>query len=328
MKKALALAGSLVMLGAFVFADGFTLGGYMRTGFDSTLTGSKTSSTQTYQGGYYYALGSRTRLNMSFDNSDNTAGLFMRLQADGDVTDLSVESLMGYDTLFNGYLTVAAGKLHDKWTMTAWNGDTNFEGNYGATAVITPIKGLNLLATVSSDSADDFGPNTEMNSFSAAYSTDGISVNGGYSLAKTGYASVDFTGVKGIEAYAEYNYDGSDTDVSHDVVQWVDFNLVNNLNFGFDLDEALTNSTLDTFMVNPYVQYTFSKIVSASLEGSYTINFASSTKNAIMVSPAVYLAGPADAHFVIWGEFDHSKADGSTYTIGTGIKKNLSLSVK
>ncbi len=334
MKKALALAGSLVLLGAFSFAEGFSVDGYLRAGFGTThtTTGSTSSDANIleFQGGNYFSGSDRLRVNIAWKNEDNSCGAFLRYQESGDfnVAD-SFAYAMGYDSVFDGMLTVAAGTLKNNWSGFSWNsGWSTIDGQSGAAVIVSPLKGLNLVGGLTTKyvNTSDYKAK-DIASFGAQYKMDGFYINGGYNLAGLADASVCYSGIKGISLEAEYKYDAyTDSDnPTNNIFEWFDFNIVDNLNFGFIAGQTLyskTTSTDNTVYVNPYAKYTFNNTFAASLEGMYTMDLTSSSNNAVMVSPAVYLTGPADAEISIWGEYDYTKSS-TAYTVGTGVKKTF-----
>lgn len=156
MKKISVLAAAVLFAGAsIVSAEGFKLNGYIRAGWADTIDDNDvdgdttTSNTKTWLAGDYFGGSTRSRLNLSWSNKDETAGAFVRLQYTGaaknwDLTD-STEYAYAWVKPFDGKLTVAAGKLADDWIGSdGYEGFSVIDGKSGFFAGVSPVEGLTL----------------------------------------------------------------------------------------------------------------------------------------------------------------------------------------
>ena len=148
MKKLISGLVLFAAMGAAVFAQGLTLGGYVNSGIGIISSDEKDSDTivkayavDAWQNGY------RFRLNGSWANEEKTSGVNFRLQSQSKLAAgyLSLPYLYGWVKFLNNIFTVSGGIVDDGTWATAdfWIGDDVGEG-LGVLLKATPVAGLDL----------------------------------------------------------------------------------------------------------------------------------------------------------------------------------------
>lgn len=260
MKKISVFAASVLFAAAsLVSAEGFKLNGYIRAGWSSTLDALDTdkdgdgeaaeASTAAWLAGDYFGGSTRSRLNLSWSNKDESAGAYVRFQYTGAAEEWDVVSkeatkyVYGWVKPFDGLITVAAGKLKDDWIGSdGWEGFSVIDGKSGFFAGLNPVEGLTIGggAVVDYLLDEDISKKAENKSwvfdeetgtyvkdyavtttshhrtskraayFGAKYTSDVFTADAGYALAGEFYANVNVTPVDGLLLAFEYKHDTDD----------------------------------------------------------------------------------------------------------------------
>lgn len=225
-----------------VFAEGWSVHGYFRTGLEGNFD-AKDVETEKWKDGKYYGNGrSRFRLNVGFDK--DVFGFKMRYNCDGfshkDFTNTAsavkdvwfnldnLKYVMGYAKFLDGKIIAEAGRLGDSYTQSEGREEFNLcsygtQMGYGVRAVVNPVDGLWLAAGVSTYRAEKYAAgddnvtdkkvtigdlklNEKILSFSAKYKNDYIGIAGGYNLAGEAYGYFGVYAVKNLKLYVEGRY--------------------------------------------------------------------------------------------------------------------------
>ena len=237
-------AAAAALVGTAAFADGFTAGGYIRTGVEAVIIDPdvdgvdpygifKTAADDKigYHGGHNLGLGAdRIRLNLAYSKGD--AGVKFRYQQEdftGDwLTADNVKYAFAYANLFDKLLTVEAGKLNGGYTATHGDEEYAFGGRTGARLAVFPFDGLafdvtastKYLGTYSIDTTGDgnadykpFHLTSDAFAVSAAYKVkDSFGIQAGYALKGEGYVGFDLFAVENLNFAVEAKY--LDKDIS------------------------------------------------------------------------------------------------------------------
>lgn len=359
MKKISVLVAALAM-GAVSFgtAEGFKVSGYIRAGFSSAINSIDTdddgdndtsvASTDTWLAGDYFGGGTRSRLNVSWSNSDESAGAFVRWQYTGAAEDFDVTKdtkyAFGWVNPFEGKLTVAAGKIMDNYIGSdGWEGFSVLDGKSGVFAGVNPIAGLTIgggavvdyLDKVSeSDSSKKVGK--KLGYFGAKYTTDAFTVDASYALAGEFCANVNITAVENLFIGLEYNYDSDDiiedgnsyastenifveqveyTGIDKLVAGVLSYQYVNCHEIGDDSNTSVT--------ITPYARYELSDVIAASLEGTvYLYDYDNAPDTYATIVPAVYFKVADGAEANVFAQFS-TDTDTESHKVGAGVKYNF-----
>jgi hypothetical protein len=258
MKKT-TMAALAFLASAAVFADGFKLSGYLRAGYSSTFGDHATQTTQTWLAGDYWGGKTRSRININWDNADETAGAFFRLQYTGAIEDITLSDTAikyadAYAKVLDKKAVVVAGKLFDNLiTSDGWEGFSVIDGKSGFFAGLTPVEGLTVgggavldykgkesvttvtkvpvydstgtatnyyTETTTTSSGDSY---TDKNAAVAGfkYVNNAVTVDGGYSGIGAAYGNINITAVKNLLVALEYAYESDDAADDHSDV-WYD----------------------------------------------------------------------------------------------------------
>jgi hypothetical protein len=197
--KKIALTALAFLASAAVFAEGFNLNGYLRAGYASEMGSHATQGTATWLAGDYFGGSTRSRLNVSWDNADGTAGAFVRLQYTGAIEDFSLSSFSvkyadAYAKVLDGKVVVAAGKLKDNYiTSDGWEGFSVLDGKSGFFAALTPVAGL----TVGGGAVVDYKGKESVVDYTPVYDLTGAVVGYTKSTTNSGYSYTDKNAVYG-----------------------------------------------------------------------------------------------------------------------------------
>lgn len=258
MKKISVLAAAVLFAGAaLVSAEGFKLGGYIRAGWANTIDDNDvdgdttTSNTETWLAGDYFGGSTRSRLNLSWSNKDESAGAFVRFQYTGaaEEWDLAGTTKYAYAWVkpFDGFLTVAAGKLADDWIGSdGYEGFSVIDGKSGFFAGVSPVEGLTIgggavvdylldatvpdetstpiiIPVTTKDGTVDYTigyserkstghkkASKRLGYVGAKYANDFITADAGFAFAGEFYANVNVTPVDGLFLAFEFKHDSDD----------------------------------------------------------------------------------------------------------------------
>lgn len=237
-------AGAAALIGTAAFAEGFSAGGYIRTGIESVIIDPdlkdvdpygifKTAANDDtgYFGGHNLGLGAdRIRLNLAYEKEN--AGVKFRYQQDdftGEwLTESNVKYAFAYANLFDKILTIEAGKINGGYTATHGDEEYAFGGRTGARIAAFPVDGLVFDIVASTKYLDNYAVDTtgdgtanytpfhstiDALSASAAYTLkDTIAFQAGYALKGEGYFGFDLLAVENLDFTVEANY--LDKDIS------------------------------------------------------------------------------------------------------------------
>lgn len=319
MKKVSVLAAAALFAGAaFVSAEGFKLNGYVRAGWSNTIDALDTnedgdgdtaeSSTSTWLAGDYFGGSTRSRLNLSWSNKDESAGAFVRLQYTGAAEEWDLASATPYAYAwvnpFDGKLTVSAGKMKDDWIGSdGYEGFSVLDGKSGFFAAVNPIEGLTLGGGAVVDYLDTYTTqeldegltivtkdhrraSKKVGYIGGKYSTDKFVIDAGFAFAGEFYANANITPVDGLLLAFEYKYDSDDIlddgtyyavgdeAAEHTFVEQVEYSGIENLLVGVESYQYVNDHSIDwddsnvTITITPYVRYDFNDIFAASVEST------------------------------------------------------------
>ncbi|MCR5725312.1 MAG: hypothetical protein K6G80_09535 [Treponema sp.] len=242
MKKVIAIAAAAV-LASGAFAEGFKLSGFVRAGWSNTIDALDTNadedgdtaeaSTATWLAGDYFGGSTRSRINLEWTNSEETAGAYFRLQYTGAAEKWAVGDVKyanAWLKAFDGKAVFAAGKVKDDYIGSdGYEGFSFLDGNSGFFAGVSPVEGL----TIGGGAVVDYLESVETTTYKkeegsitkddgtedavtlvtktttskhraskraayagAKYANDQFSVAGGYEFAGALYGNVNITAVK------------------------------------------------------------------------------------------------------------------------------------
>ena len=368
MKKISVLATAVLFAGAaLVSAEGFKLGGYIRAGWANTIDALDTDGdgdgdtaeavTGTWLAGDYFGGSTRSRLNLSWSNKDESAGAYVRLQYTGaaeewDLTDATPYAY-GWVNPFDGLVTVSAGKLKDDWIGSdGWEGFSVIDGKSGFFAGLNPIEGLTLGGGAVVDYLKDFNDENGTHHraskraayFGAKYTSDAFTADAGYALAGEFYANLNVTAVENLLLAFEVNHDSDDildeetsyfSDKEKNIhgyettfVEQVEYTGIDKLTLGVESYQYINDHTIAddsnvTVTITPAARYEFTDVVAASVEGTinlFSYDDAPDTYSTIV--PAVYFKVADGAEASVWGKIS-TDTDQENHQIGTGVIFNF-----
>lgn len=360
MKKISVLAAALA-IGAvsFVSAEGFKLSGYIRAGWANAIDAIDTdgdedndtaaAATSTWLAGDYFGGKTRSRLNLSWSNKDESAGAFVRLQYSGAAESFDVAGTttyaFGWVNPFEGKLTVAAGKIMDNYIGSdGWEGFSVLDGQSGFFAGVNPVEGLTIgggavvgyledLRTEEDEPAYAYRANKKAAYFGAKYSTDAFTADAGYALAGEFYANVNVNAVENLLLAFEYNHETDDNlddgtgnytceNIFVEQVEYtgIDKLLVGVVSYQFLNDHDIADDSNTVVTVTPFARYEFSDVIAASLEATVNLfDYDDAPDAYATIVPAVYfkVAGGAEAH--VFGQIS-TDTDQANHVVGAGVK--------
>lgn len=368
MKKISVLAAAVLFAGAaFVSAEGFKLGGYIRAGWSNIIDNLDTdgdgdgdtaeSSTNTWLAGDYFGGDTRSRLNLSWSNKDESAGAFVRLQYTGaaEKWDVTGPAKYAYAWVnpFDGFLTVAAGKLRDDWIGSdGYEGFSVLDGKSGFFAGVNPVEGLTIGGGALVDYLEPFettegeGDNKTTIShqraskraayFGAKYASEQFTVDAGYALAGEFYANVNITAVENLLLAFELKHDSDDIldeGTSYDsaentLVEQVEYTGIDNLLIGVESyqyinDHSIEDDSNTVITVTPYARYEINDIFAASLEATaHIFNYDDAPDTYATIVPAVYFKVADGAEANVFAKIS-TDTDQENHQIGTGVIFNF-----
>lgn len=371
MKKISVFAASVLFAAAsLVSAEGFKLNGYIRAGWSSTLDALDTdkdgdgeaaeASTATWLAGDYFGGSTRSRLNLSWSNKDESAGAYVRFQYTGAAEEWDVVSkdatkyVYGWVKPFDGLITVAAGKLKDDWIGSdGWEGFSVIDGKSGFFAGLNPVEGLTIGGGAVVDYLLDGGYTYNEDEkkwvdqkahrtskraayFGAKYTSDVFTADAGYALAGEFYANVNVTPVDGLLLAFEYKHDTDDIldeGTSYDTaentfVEQIEYTGIDKLTLGVESYQYINDHTIAddsnvTVTITPALRYEITDVVAASIEGTiHLYSYDKSPDTYTTVVPAVYLKVADGAEANVFAKIS-SDTDQEKNQIGTGIIFNF-----
>ncbi len=344
-------AGAVLVVSAFAFADGFTVSGYVRAGLASSFEKNPALSTQKWLGGIYFngdSPNTRGRVNLNFDgtNDNGTYGAFLRLQYTG--ADDSASASWGYGGVsyanaYAGFLgnkiTIAAGKLNDKWIgSSGFEGFSVLDGKSGAAVTVSPVTGLNITGAgiIDYSKNSDGSYETKGNTFlgGVKYTADAFTA----SVSGAGYgrftADFEYTAVENLLVSVEGQYDtadgrsntGDEQELLSDV--WIQYKGIDKWTFGvlsFQYFNRTDVSADDDFTLKviPAVAYQVNDVVGLSVEGTYTQPvYDDAPDGYATIVPALKLSADKTASASIWASISTDN-DQEKSSIGLGVIKSF-----
>lgn len=360
MKKISVLAAAVLFAGAsLVSAEGFKLGGYIRAGWANTIDALDTdgdgdgdtaeAATDTWLAGDYFGGSTRSRLNLSWSNKDESAGAYVRFQYTGaaegwNVTD-STEYAYAWVNPFDGFVTVSAGKLADDWIGSdGWEGFSVIDGKSGFFAGVNPVEGLTLGGGAVVDYLKDFkdkkGSHHRASKraayFGAKYTSDAFTADAGYALAGEFYANLNVTAVENLFLAFEFKHDSDDIldeEKSYDTaentfVEQVEYTGIDKLTLGVESyqyinDHSIEDDSNTVITVTPYARYEINEIFAASLEATaHIFNYDDAPDTYATIVPAVYFKVADGAEANVFAKIS-TDTDQKNHQIGTGVIFNF-----
>lgn len=360
MKKISVLAAAVLFAGAsLVSAEGFKLGGYIRAGWANTIDALDTdgdgdgdtaeAATDTWLAGDYFGGSTRSRLNLSWSNKDESAGAYVRFQYSKAAEDWDVaatEYAYGWVNPFDGFVTVSAGKLKDDWIGSdGWEGFSVIDGKSGFFAGVNPVEGLTLGGGAVVDYLKDFKdkkgshPRASKRAayFGAKYTSDAFTADAGYALAGEFYANLNVTAVENLFLAFEFKHDSDDIldeGTSYDTaentfVEQVEYTGIDKLTLGVESYQYIndhditTDDSNVTVTITPAARYELTDVVAASVEGTvHLFSFDDAPDTYATIVPAVYLKVADGAEASVWGKIS-TDTDQEKHQIGTGVIFNF-----
>ena len=301
MKKIALTAAVALLASAAVFADGFKLSGYVQAGYSAEMNDSKTASTDTWLGGSYFNVAvssSRARLNFGWNNADDTAGAFFRLQYSGAPQSWAGSSAKvtygyAYGSFLDKKVTVVGGAIADKWVGSdSWEGSSLLDGDTGAAVIVSPVEGLHVFGAVvnsynyyGSYTISDLGKDAVVGGMK--YANDMFSATAQYSGLGLADFSLTLTPIKGLTAAVDYEYATDDAlnaswnDANSTFAEYLQYTGIDNLELAFvgyqfvdtaltDADGNATGAKEDSNLkvtLTPAVSYAITKVVTVEAEG-------------------------------------------------------------
>lgn len=352
MKKLFAAAAAaLLAVSASAFADGLSFNGFVRAGLSSTLESDPVVDTTTWLPGIYFngdSSSSRFRLNAAYDgkNDNGSYGAFVRVQYSGDFNDIAsyaaskwipfAYARMG---LLNDVVTVAAGKMQDKWIgsdgFEGWSViDKGGSGCTGAVVAVAPAKGLTFAGGAVTDFSDNKKLNEKIFLGGVKYASDAFTADASYAGYGLLTLNVNFTGVKGLLATAEgevattddftVTMDGvkAETDVQLEytgVDKWT-FGVLSFQKFN---DASVSGDNDFTFTVTPAVAYSMNSFVRLAAEGTYTQSVYDKAPDPfVTIQPIVTFTVLPGSGINVWGNIS-TDTGRSKDTIGMSVIQNF-----
>lgn len=294
MRKALILLVVFAMVGAAAFAEGATPKWSITTKYGLGIVSSDGEMSSVPFDWAHEGTG-RTRLGFTYTAADGNAGFNSRLQMVGSTSTASFNQLNGWAKLFDGMLTVRAGKLDDYTIATKdWWCYGNTDGAFGMYFNVSPMAGLDIGYFQPIPSAAQTGGKTFVGSvIGAAYNIADIgslqagAIVGGSATAaaKTGiYAGFSLSAVKDLTAILEAKVTLADPDALIALNQNIAY-AMGALTVGARIGEYLNGSDFD-WGIEPTVGYK----VNDNLSVNAIVNVYSSpmNDNLIWTSGALY----------------------------------------
>lgn len=351
MKKSVITAGAVFIISALAFADGFSVSGYVRAGLSSTFEKNPSLSTAKWLGGIYFngdSPATRGRINVNFDgsNDNGTYGAFLRLQYTG--TDASASASWGYGGVsyantYAGFLgnkiTIAAGKLNDKWIgSSGFEGFSVLDGKSGAAVTVSPVTGLNITGagiidySENADGSYEATGNTFLGGVKYTADTFAASVSGaGYGLFT---ADFKYTAVKNLIVSVEGEYETADgrenlgggQELLSDV--WIQYTGIDKWTFGVLSFQYFNRTDVDadndfTLKIIPAAAYQINDVVSLSVEGTYTKPvYDDAPDGYATIVPAIKLSADKTASASIWASISTDN-DQEKSSVGLGVIKSF-----
>ena len=347
MKKTLGIAAAALVAGASLFAEGFSVDGFIRSGISIDPKG-ETVKTGTWLPGDYFGGGSRLRLNIKYDG--DKGGATFRYQKSGSFetadwfTSNNIKWAMGYAKFLDGKIIAEAGKLVDTYTSTGGWEDTTFGDNegagIGARVVVSPVEGLFITASASDiylekyeanddkvkdgdASTGDPKFNEKLFGFTAKYATDAFFVTGGVHLAKSYYASFGLTAVDNLTLVVEaFINDTADVDDPVTTLYpWVEYTGIENLTLAaLGAITIVDGST--SIAITPAVSYALTDVISLAAESTITIpdkDIDHTDDTYAVITPSVTFAASKKASATVFASLS-TDTDQAKNSFGAGVK--------
>jgi len=264
MKKAIVLLLALAVLGGAVFAQSaIKFDGYVSTGL--YLTG------DTVELQNYFNSGKDTRVRFNASYADGDFGMKFRLQTNDPAAAPMITQAYVRGGFFNNVLKFKVGKLDD-YSMATWNNSYgSTDGMLGPEFFITPATGLTFAVfmpvTMAGAPLSDSIDGTKLG---VSYAMDGVGsflAGGDFLLAtQDAWFAAQITAVENLSAKVEVyipTFDTVEPQFSSDVGYTMDKLTVSLY------DEVVFASTL-TWLVEPYVSYALSDMLSVGADFTYT----------------------------------------------------------
>ncbi|HAH62886.1 MAG TPA: hypothetical protein DCL73_12405, partial [Treponema sp.] len=227
---------------------------------------------------------------------------------------------VSYANAYAGFLgnkiTIAAGKLNDKWIISSgFEGFSVLDGKSGAAVTVSPVTGLNITGA----GIIDYSKNSD-----GSYETKGNTFLGG----------VKYTAVKNLIVSVEGKYEtaagrsnlttssGPQQELLSDV--WVQYTGIDKWTFGVLSFQYVNRTDVSadndfTLKVIPAVAYQVNNVVGLSVEGTYTQPVYDDTPDGYaVITPAVKLSADKAASASIWASIS-TDDDQQKSSIGLGV---------
>lgn len=358
-KVALALAG--LALTASAFAEGFKLNGVVRSGWylaqDDLVNGDEKNEKHTASAnvdkfliGDKFGGTTRTRLNFSWASEGDTAGAYVRFNADkADYSDLGIGTAYAWIKAFDGKFLMQAGSQEDNYIGTPGKEGFCVMSGKGFFAGVAPIEGLVIGGGAQTDWLDPSKTTTESKLaaskegiyFGAKYTNkdvNNLAVSAGYSLAGKLNAGVSVDPIEKLNVALEWenqskdfldeNFsDGKNVGAENTFVESVEYTGVENLTVGLYAYEWLNDRELSTtkdssnIKVVPYARYEINDALAASLEADLYFKSVDGDKvdTAHIIVPAFYVKAAKGAEANVFAAISTDK-DITPHKFGTGHK--------
>ncbi len=356
-KNVVAISALIVLSAAAVFADGFKVHGFLRAGYSTPIKTSDAGDTATWLGGDFFGGTSRSCLNISFDNKNNTAGAFALLRWDGDMTEWvttdgypQTKAAYGYVSLFNKKLTFAAGILKDKWVnSTGFEGYSVLNSAPGAVVVFSPVKGLNIAGGMGARYCNYKQSDKSKTALGGVkYTNKMFSVAANGTSAGVIYGNLNIMAVKGLAFTSECQYASKDaikTATSDTTVkackypyksvldEQLKFTGIDKLMLGFlsyqyvnsytGLVGSVKENSNWKITLTPAMEYDFTAFMGVTLESTYTMYSSNYNKNNYFtVTPSLKLSADKLGTVNLWGTLSTDE-DQAVSCAGIGVIKKF-----
>lgn len=325
--KSVALATAALIFGASAaFADGLSVGGFFRTGVDSSVGDDAVAEISQAHAGHVLGLGGE-RLRLNIDYGTDNAGVTFRYQADNihllidgsegmlaPGMDATIKYAQAHVKLLDGMLDLEAGKLSDGYTGTDGCNGYALDGVKGARLVVLPVDGVVVTAQFA---PQGLAADANDLAVTAAYKSDAADVQLGYALAGNGYYGVTVKAVENLSLVVDGTFDKDFDEIVTDVTAGY---TVDSIEAGVHA-ELLFKEDNNKYGIYPYATIALDDVaagLSAGLDVGINMGQTAGTDDdtVITVTPSVtYTVGAA----TVQGYYTYD-ADAEKSYVGCGIK--------
>lgn len=313
--------------------------GYVRAGVSTTLDSDKNFSVSTWYPGTYFSgdsTGSRVRINMKMSQTSengNTSGAFVRFQYN-DFNAFTWSNVISYADayvgLFGNKVTVAGGKIYDRWIASdGFEGYSFLDASTGASVAFTPVEGLYIAGAAVKNYLENGEFDEKGIILGAKYSINNLSfvaqfVGTSQLFGSFAYKNDMFTiSAEGFIPVSEDGYKSQGNLANGDI--FFEFRGVEKWTFGVLGFGAIDtyNSNNDTVVISKIIEavkFQANKTIAVSLEVSEIVTVASDSSITVpdpiaLFTPGVQFNASSNAYANVWAQFS-TDTDISKHKVG------------